>query len=304
MTINIAVAVAEGLVMAADSWVQMANSAGKVSTTHSSAEKLTEIGDRPIGVMIHGSGSIEKRSILSLIREFEFLEYAKEPRDIDSWSVWEMSARLAAFIEARYGVALPAPPAGTSDDRPSLGLVVGGFSPGEFFPEVVTIEFPGPIIVRELPDRDLSVKPFGGWYVEFWGVRKALKRLIHGYDIASLEDIHGFLQWAEGQRATGREDLGAVPPPPPVRPSEALGPYGFFEQLEHRLDGMPLQEAVEFADFLGTVAIGYDKFSKGDRSVGGDLDVLAIQPEGLSWYRRKPFARQMAEARDGRMRRP
>jgi hypothetical protein len=38
MTINIAVAVAEGLVMAADSWVQMANSAGKVSTTHSSAE--------------------------------------------------------------------------------------------------------------------------------------------------------------------------------------------------------------------------------------------------------------------------
>ncbi len=68
-------------------------------------------------------------------------------------------------------------------------------------------------------------------------------------------------------------------------------------QQPANIDGMPLQDAVEFADYLGNVVIGYDRFTIGPPSVGGCLDVLAIQPEGLSWYRRKEFATQMAQAR-------
>jgi len=302
MTINIAVAVAEGLVMAADSWTQMSDAAGNVSTTHSSTEKVTELGNRQIAVMIHGLGSIQNRSILSLIREFEFIEYAKKPCEIDGWTVHESSTKLAEFIESRYSTQFPPPAAGATDDRLPLGLVVGGYSPGEFFPEVVEIRFPGPTVERVLPDPDLAIRPSGGWYVDFWGIRTSLKRLLYGFDLESLEQGFRFLEWAEKERAGGRTDLGHIPPPPNLRPVDAIGPLGLLQTIDHRLDGMPLQEAVEFADFLGTVAIGYDKFSKGQRSVGGDLDVLAIQPDGLCWYRRKSFADQMAKARDGRRR--
>jgi hypothetical protein len=302
VTINIAVAVAEGLVMAADSWTQMSDDAGNVSTTHSGTEKVTELGNRQIAVMIHGLGSIQNRSILSLIREFEFIEYAKQPCAIDGWTVFESSEKLAAFIESRYSAAYPAPAAGENESRPSLGLIVGGFSPGEFFPEVVSVKFPGPAVKREHPGADLTAKPSGGWYVDFWGMRAALKRLLFGFDLQSLESAFNFLQWAETERQRGRTDLGHIPAPPAISPTAALGTLAPLEIIDHRLDGMPLQEAVEFADFLGTVSIGYDKFSKGQRSVGGHLDVLAIQPDGLCWVRRKSFADQMARARDSRRR--
>jgi len=302
MTINIAVAVAEGLVMAADSWTQMSDDAGNVSTTHSSTEKVTELGNRQIAVMIHGLGSIQNRSILSLIREFEFIEYGKNPCEIDTWTVQQSSENLAVFIESRYAVQFPPPAPGAPDTRPVLGLIVGGFSPGEFFPEVVHVEFPGPTVTREHPGPDPTLTPDGGWYVDFWGVRTALKRLLYGFNLDSLEMGYRFLEWAERERQGGRADLAHFPAPPPLRPVDAIGLYEPFETINHRLDGMPLQEAVEFADFLGTVAIGYDKFSKGQRSVGGDLDVLAIQPDGLCWFRRKAFASEMAKARDSRRR--
>jgi len=71
-------------------------------------------------------------------------------------------------------------------------------------------------------------------------------------------------------------------------------------EMPHNLDGMPLEEAVEFADYLGMVAVGFDRFTIGPPAIGGEVDVLAIQPEGLSWYRRKKFAAQMAIARGKR----
>jgi hypothetical protein len=101
MTVNIAVAVAEGLVMAADSYSQMSDSNGEVHATHNSVEKITELGDRQIAVMIHGLGSIENRTILSLIREFEFTEYSKSPAPVRNWTVSE--ARMAEAREGRNG---------------------------------------------------------------------------------------------------------------------------------------------------------------------------------------------------------
>jgi hypothetical protein len=114
---------------------------------------------------------------------------------------------------------------------------------------------------------------------------------------------YGFLVHAQERRSNGDPDFEDVPEPPQISPEDALRPLAGLETISHRLEGLPLQEAVEFADWLGNVAIGYDKSTEGPPFVGGDLDVLAIQPEGLTWYRRKPFAAKMAEARDRRIQR-
>lgn len=302
MTINIVVAVAEGLVMAADSYSQMSDSEG-VRATHNSVEKLTEIGNRQIAVMVNGLGSIANRTILSLIREFEFQEYSKAtPPPIGSWTVTQVAETLAAFIQTHYDTEFPAPATGEADSREDLGIVVGGFSPGEFFPEVVTIAFPPGTVNRELPPG--TGPPSGGWYVDFWGVRTALKRLLFGYDLSSLMNEHKFLEFAKTKKEEGDAGYSHFPDPPVISPDVALRDFAPLETIPHRLDGMPLQEAAEFADYLGMVAIGYDKFTSGPPSVGGELDVLAIQPEGLSWYRRKAFAAKMAEARERRNERP
>ena len=77
--ICISVKVAEGLVLAADSAVMLQEtlhgSAGDTSGTLQSfefANKVSQLKNYPIGVMSWGAGSIEDRSIQSLLMEFEF----------------------------------------------------------------------------------------------------------------------------------------------------------------------------------------------------------------------------------------
>ena len=127
----------------------------------------------------------------------------------------------------------------------------------------------------------------------FWGQTSAILRLVVGANLAEFDTIHMLLQQGKFAAPPGL----TLPRVGPLSPSQVLGPLMEFARMKMILDGMPLQDAVEFADYLGAVAIGYDRFSAGPQTVGGALDVLAIQPEGLSWYRRKPFAEKMARAR-------
>jgi hypothetical protein len=79
VTICIAVSVGEGLVLAADSAVTLegdtqtpAGVQRQILNSFSFGNKVTQLKDYPIGIMTWGTGSLEDRSILSLILEFEF----------------------------------------------------------------------------------------------------------------------------------------------------------------------------------------------------------------------------------------
>lgn len=306
MTINIAISVAEGLVMAADSVSQM-QQFGQVISTHSSVEKLTEIGGLPIAAMVHGMGAIENRTILSLIREYEFDQRANNPNFAQA-TVLDIASSLADFIERRYNSVQWGPPPqiptpnGLIDIQPwppQLGVVVGGYSPQQFFPEVFQIMFPGKVVTQRHP---VAGSAPGSATITWWGVEGPLKRLLLGFDLDHLNAVHSQLAQANAlanaQPQARAGAAGAVPPVPFIPPPNAvLGVLAPHVAMPTNIDGMPLQDAVEFADYLGNVVIGYDRFTVGPPSVGGCLDVLAIQPEGLSWYRRKEFASLMAQAR-------
>ncbi|MCL5258704.1 MAG: hypothetical protein M1314_03055 [Firmicutes bacterium] len=310
MTINIAIAVAEGLVMAADSVSQM-QQGGQVLSTHSSVEKLTEIGGLPIAAMVHGIGSIEKRTILSLIREYEFDQRKNNSNFMES-NVLDVTNSLADFIEQRYNaVNWGAPPQIQTPNGlievnpwpPQLGIVVGGYSPGEFFPDVFQIQFPRKVIERRHPVTGAAP---GDSSISWWGVGGPLKRLLLGFDIDLLMAVDAQItkpiqQVQAGQSPQGGQKAAPQPAaavaPVPSALQDALVPVAPHVVMPTNIDGMPLQDAVEFADYLGNVVIGYDRFTIGPPSVGGCLDVLSIQPEGLSWYRRKEFASLMAQAR-------
>ncbi len=194
MTINIAIAVAEGMVMAADS-VQQVQQFGQVMTTHASVEKLTEIGALPMAAMAHGVGAINNRTILSLIREWEFSERDAN-QQFAQRTVAQITGLLADFIEARYNAVPWGPPPRLQTPRglievtpwpPLLGIVVGGYSPGQFFPEFHQIVFPGKRITQRHP---LPGAREGAAGIAWWGVEGPLSRVLLGFDLQQLGAIH------------------------------------------------------------------------------------------------------------------
>lgn len=309
MTINIAIAVSEGLVMAADSMTQINAPNGLSLKSYPTAEKITELGNLPMATMCSGVGAISQRSIISLIREFEFerlpslgktsVEPVGEGEKGDRPTVSGVAESLRDFIQKRYeATRWPNPPGPPIPGiavqwPPRLTVVVGGYSPQQFFPEVFEIQFPEAIINQKHP---VPGAPEGQPSITWWGVGTSLNRLLHGYDMAELTQAHQLLTKNPQALQTAGIAVHGVPPDLP-EPNACLAPLAQLARMQVVLDFMPLQEAVEFADYLGQVAIGYSRFSAGMQVVGGELDVLAIQPEGLSWYKRKAFVSSMASSR-------
>ena len=304
MTINIAIVVSEGLVMAADSFSRMTSKESlETDSVHQCVEKITEIRGRPMAVMVHGIGEIGKRTIISLIREFELIQYNKSKADIRTWSVDALASHLFGFIAKRYDEAYPPLAASKNTARPTLGIIVGGYSPQQPSPEIVEISFPDYVYHRRFGEGETE-------FAEFWGHTPAAERIFYGVDRAKFSELVAFLEGAKRLRedptSADSEKAQALLPLLREYPDAPQGLLEFLAhkttarhlKMDHRLRGMPLQEAVDFGDYLGSVCIGYDRFCRGWPSVGGDLDVVAIQPDGLHWYRRKPFLKEMAAARE------
>lgn len=53
---------------------------------------------------------------------------------------------------------------------------------------------------------------------------------------------------------------------------------------------MPIQDAIDLAEFLVHAAIMYSRFSPGAQIVGGPIEIAAItKHEGFKWIRRKHY---------------
>jgi hypothetical protein len=63
--------------------------------------------------------------------------------------------------------------------------------------------------------------------------------------------------------------------------------YSEEYQMPTPIASMPLQDAIEFTEYLGQVACRYDRFKMGPAGVGGPLDVLVLRDGERIWVRRK-----------------
>jgi hypothetical protein len=266
VTICVSVRVAEGLVMAADSVVMLA---GDIPTptgvqrqmlqTFEYATKVARVKEYPMGVMTWGLGSISARSIQSLVMEFEY-EYRGAPAD--TFGVRTVADDLLQFIVTRYDAAYPAP---TQDQ--TLGLFVGGYSAKEFFSTQYSCELPGQRTWQPVrPDRPDGSPDFGlNWY----GLGDALQRLFLGFDTAALQKLV--------DRGVDPTVIQAW-----INAGEPALPLVF--------DGMPIQDAVDFAQYAANVVIGRWRFGPGAPLVGGAVDIAVIRPRSFSWAKRKQWS--------------
>jgi hypothetical protein len=285
MTICVSVKVSEGLVLAADSTAAIqgtmqdptGKSASGILKTYDHVRKLSHIKDFPIGTLTWGAALIGARSVESLIKEYEYTlpsleeeqEKIKERRmrgESKGDERFEYSVRKIAnglldhvrkFYEAEFADQ-------SANQHPPLGILVSGYSSGQFFPEQWLINLP---FSTELsPVRpDVDGKPDFG--TNWFGLTDAIIRLHWGRDEAAF----GLL--AEHFK---------------VKPEEIRQ---VLDKLQYPVlfNGMPLQDAIEYAVYVVNVVIGRFRFVVGAPLCGGEIDVAVITPNAFTWIQRKSW---------------
>jgi hypothetical protein len=224
------------------------------------ANKLARIKDYPIGVMFWGVGSIADRSVQSLVMEYEYGLLAKANNP--NYSVTEIANGLLELLKNRYNATFP-----PLNQHPSMGLFVGGYSAGQFFAEEYSFDFPTSTDwTRVRPDQVGGRPTFGA---DWFGQSGPAQRFVKGWDTLALEELIR---------------RGA---PTPIVQQWVNDSIGEWQTV---FDGMPIQDAIDYAKFIASLTIGWFRFGVGAPLCGGDVDVAVITPDAFVWADRKKWA--------------
>lgn len=273
MTVAVSVKVNDGLVLAADSAAtlmgQDANNNPVAVAVYNNANKIFNLRKSlPIGLMVWGAGSIGTASMATLAKDLRSRLSGQDDNHLDweinpkSYTIQSVADRVREFFfDEQYQPAFH-----DWAEKPSLGLLVGGYSPGanmaEEYQLAISSTCTGPQAVRPV---DVC-----GWYAN--GQPDAIIRLLQGFDY-HLESI------LEQQLA----------------PHGGLQP-GLLEAIRASLQtplvasAMPVQDAIDLAEFLVDLTIRYSRFTPGAPTVGGPIEIAAITKyEGFKWIKRKYY---------------
>jgi len=257
MTIIASVKARDGIVLATDSMSQLI---GRTETgqlvlvkTYCNAKKLFRITELPIGVMSYGLGNIGARSIENLVLEFsrDLSKYSSNPYTVES-----ISRGLYGFIKGLYDSAFNGIALKERQERLRLGFFISGYSPSQFLSEEWEFELP--------KDTDIKrVRPAERFGISWRGIPIPFARLFNGFD---------------------------------PRIADALKKAGVSEKVVDNTlsrkwrmpiayDGMPVQDAINFAVYILETTIGAATFEQSPApSCGGPLQVAVILPDkGWKW---------------------
>lgn len=279
MSVAIVVKVSEGLVVGADSAAALT---GRVESpqggiqegvlkTYYNARKLMQVGDLPVGVLTWGMGQIGLRTIESLVREWEHDQHWQSQEDHKShhsegesiFTVRKCADSLRqhlseAYAEVQEFRALPA------ERRPGLGIVVAGYSEGQFFPEIWRFAVPfDNEVINQRPDRDGKPDFGASWF----GLTEAIVRLHWGL----ADEVPRIISKKFG---IPEEDIRTA-----LKPLEYQIPFAV----------MPLQDAIEYAYYMLNVTIGRYRFVVGPELCGGQIEIAAITQGEFNWISRKSW---------------
>jgi hypothetical protein len=270
--------VSEGLVLAADSAATLTGRVrqpdGKsteegVLQIFNNAKKLLQIGkDFPIGILTWGQAFIGPRTIESLVREWEYnagwesMSVFKEKFPDKQYSVRDCAQDLLGHLTLKHKEEFENLPA---DQQPGLGLVVAGYSEQGFFPEIWRFVLPhDKEVFNQRPD--VNGKPDFG--ASWFGITEPLIRLHFGRD-------DGFIGIISEKYKISTDELNQL-----LRPLQYQVPFA----------QMPLQDAIDYADYMINVAIGRFRFVIGPELCGGKVDIAAITQREFTWISRKTWA--------------
>lgn len=252
MSIAIAVKVSDGLVLASDSSTSIVvTEKGRkgIAQVYENADKITQLGRLPVGIATWGIGNLQSKSITRLVEEF-----GEDYRETDSFEKENLEA-LADYFGDLYQEQFKNL---KEKDKSPLGLAVGGIIDDSDQPILYKLSFPK-------PGRPELLRGENNFGASWFGQIDAITRLHKGYDPRMREML---------------KDKAAIP-------DEEINDILSSSESPVFFGGMPLQDAIEFADYLITVTKNFYKFQAGPPTCGGPTDIAVISKGGFQWIRRK-----------------
>ena len=249
MTIVAGVKSRDGLILAADSMttVTVATPVGpQFIKAYEHGRKLFHMGTLPIGAVTYGLGNIGTRSMEGLVLE------ACKQMDDDLTDVEGVARALYDHLRSEYDSAFDGL---TDEQKPACGFLVGGYSADEPLARLMEFEFPA----ADGPTENLGPDEFGATWR---GIDWPFTRLWRGFApmmVARLQNEDGIAQ-ARIDDLVGQLEIGLA------------------------YEGMPVQDAINFATYILDTTIGAVRFAPGVAPCGGPLQVAAVIPdEGFHW---------------------
>lgn len=186
----------------------------------------------------------------------------------DNYTVKEVAEKFREFIfNDKYNLAFAA-----QTDKPGLGFIIAGYSTNEDMSEeygLVAEQGTGSVSGPDL------LPSIDGASINYFGVPEAVDRLLYGVSGDFPAVLVNDLSFSE---------------------SDALGIYNQFRgRLRAQLEdaAMPIQDAIDLAEFLVDLTTKYIRFSVGAQTVGGPIEIATItKHEDFKWIKRKHFYKQ------------
>ncbi|HXY06664.1 MAG TPA: hypothetical protein VEI52_02325 [Terriglobales bacterium] len=275
MTIAISIKINDGLVLASDSASTLLGATPEgqlgVFNVYNNAAKVFNLRKGlPIGAITWGTGSIGQASISTIIKDLrQIFTHGDEKRpgwqlDPDDYSVELVAKRLKEFVfDELYTAAFKEFP----HQKPDLGFIVAGYSAkapmaDEFQIDIQNGQCKGPRAVR---GREQIGMTWGG-------DPEALNRLVAGVSSGLPTLLQNLFKVSPAQLPQTMQVIQQNLAAPLVLPA------------------MPLQDAIDLAEFLVDVTIKFSRFMPGAPTVGGPIEIAAISKhEGFRWVRRKYY---------------
>lgn len=271
MTIAISIKVNDGVVLATDSrasYVQQTNN-GSAAVIHAfdNAIKIANLHKAmPVGMVASGVGSMGRRSLTTIAKDFRALISGSDPKwtiDPAAYTVKDIVDRFHEYVFAETYIKEFA----QISPMPSVGFLISGYSVGEQLPETWELAYNGP---SSPGPRCISAPSDVG--ICWIGDGEALFRLVLGYSqrLSALLGNLAFLQAGQAQQ--------------------------IMDAIKGKLDApiynpdMPIQDAINLAEFLAKTTAAFTRYIPGGATVGGPTEIAAItRHEGFKWVARKHF---------------
>lgn len=273
MTIALSLKVDDGVVLAADSATSLIRQGGQsVANVYNNANKVFNlVKGLPIGVITWGAGSIGNASIATIVKDLRQRLSGEDDAHGDwqlnreNYSLEEVAQTFQKYIyEDLYEPAFESLDA---DRRPALGFIVAGYSShdGEAAEYQIDIGSHGCTDPRPL-------RPAGAAGASWSGQPEALNRLLRGYATVLPTILKNELKLEDNDVRQLMQAVDANVAAPLIHPA------------------MPMQDAIDLAEFLVYVAEMFARFMPSPPTVGGPIEVAAItKHEGFKWIARKHY---------------
>ena len=270
MTVAVVCTVPDGVILGVDSAVTIGDPQNPVKV-YEDAEKIFQLSDLPVGVAIYGAASFGQRTIGSYLREFEIrnpsgvLSSPKQGvedivEELRSFFMGEYTKTMVPLVESARGKKFDEIP---DDERPGLGLIVAGFSPGAFLPEVWNIQIP----LHASSKASQAVAKDGNIGSAWFASYGPIARYIKGWDPGLVGEL---LEQFSNLRGS------------PLTPEEIQIFEGITEKYEYQIvfDAMPIKRGIDYVRFLVQLVISHHKFAVGASIVGGNPRIGVVTYKG------------------------